>query len=83
MFEVFAIYDRAVGAYMQPFFSRSKGEALRSLAQAIGDAKHPFAQVPTDYTLFKIGSWDDVKGTMFGGAPEKVIGVWELMAPKE
>lgn len=84
MLYVCSIFDKAVGAYMQPFFTRSKGEAVRSLTQALGDPKSPFAAVPTDYTLFVLGTWDDSKGELKGlPSPEKVIGAWEVLSPKD
>lgn len=59
MLQIFTVYDTAVEAYMQPFFMRSKGEAIRSFEAACKDPEHNFAKNPTDFVLFWIGSYDD------------------------
>lgn len=60
--KMYAIYDQAVGAYLNPFFMRSRGEAVRSFGQAVSDPKSAFHSHPADYTLFEIGQYDDVTG---------------------
>lgn len=70
--EIFAVYDSAVQAFMQPFFSPSKGAALRALTDAVNDPKHEYAKHSGDYSLFKLGSFDDNSG-LFDTAPPEVI----------
>lgn len=80
MYNVFSVYDAALSAYMQPFFLRSKGEAVRSFTDAIADPKMPFHAHPEDYTLFLIGAWDDVRGVMVSPvAPERIISALECV----
>lgn len=57
--KMFSIHDVKVGAYMNPFFARSSGEAERMFAAAVADKDSNFAKFPEDYTLFEVGSWDD------------------------
>ena len=59
MLKIFTIYDSKVGAYMNPIFLRSKGEAVRSLEAALSDSNHIFSKNPEDFTLFELGSWDE------------------------
>lgn len=54
-----SVYDAAVGAYMQPFFCRSKSEAIRSFSDAVGAKESQFCAHPEDYTLMCVGAWDD------------------------
>lgn len=61
--QIYSIFDRAVGAHLQPFFVRSEGEALRMLRQAVNDPKTNFFQNPGDYTLVHHGEFADDTGT--------------------
>lgn len=68
-----AVYDAATGAYTQPFFVRSKAEAIRSFADAVGDEKSPFCAHPSDYSLFCLGEYDDQTGAV---TPKNVTEKW-------
>lgn len=74
---VCAIHDSAVGAYLQPFFTRSKGEALRSFIDVCSDAKTQFAAHPGDYHLMYLGDYDDGDGKFT--PPPDVMGPITLM----
>lgn len=76
--EIFAIYDSAVSAYMQPFFARSRGDAMRQFSDAVNDGKSPFFSHPTDYTLFVCGSWDDGGGIFDTSPPERVASAMDV-----
>lgn len=62
--QAFCVFDAAADLYMEPFFLRSRGEALRSFKDAVNKEGHPFAQHAADYTLFHIGEFDQEKGVM-------------------
>lgn len=69
-----AVHDGALGAYMQPFFSRSEGESIRGFSDACRDDKMPFKGHLADYTLFLLGSFDDTTGTVeCEPAPRKLV----------
>lgn len=71
---VTAIRDQAVGAFMQPFFSRSRGEAIRSFTDACADVKSPFHVHPKDFVLFFLGTWDDqTAGLTSVASPEALL----------
>ena len=57
-----AVYDSAVGVYFQPFFARSRAEALRSFVDVANTDGHPFNNHPGDYTLFILAEWDEESG---------------------
>lgn len=61
---LFAVYDSKSKAYMHPHHALTKGEAIRSLDQAVNDPskKSMIAQYPGDFTLFALGEFDDQKG---------------------
>jgi len=74
---MFSIFDSAAKAYLPPFFSRSRGEALRSFTDACADEKSAFARHLADYCLFYVGEFDDADGVVEGCSPVKVLGAWE------
>ena len=59
---IYSVYDDAAKAFLPPFFVRSKGEAVRSFSSAVGQSDHQFSKFKSDYTLFELGSYDDVTG---------------------
>lgn len=58
-----AVYDQAVGAYATPFFTKSRGEAVRSWLDVCNDPKSQMFIHPTDFTLLELGVYDDSNGT--------------------
>lgn len=77
---VFSVLDKAVGAYLAPFFARSKGEAIRSFTDACHDEKSLFHQHGTDYVLMYLGEFDDNSGLFRTGEPERLLGAFEAVA---
>lgn len=59
--KVFCVFDSKVEAYMQPFFMKSRGEAIRGFTEVVNDPKTSIHKWPADYTLFELGSWDESK----------------------
>lgn len=62
--KVFAIYDAAVCAYLNPMFFYTQGQAIRAWLDACSDANSSFAKHPADFTLFQIGEYDDETATL-------------------
>jgi hypothetical protein len=61
LMSVFAIYDSGVSAWRMPIFARNKGEALRSWVDAVNNPQYDYSKYPQDFTLFELGTFDDVK----------------------
>ena len=80
-FKVYAVFDKAVSAYLPPFYARADGEASRSFAEACKD-RNQFAAHVDDYTLFVIGVFDDSTGrfTNVPDAPMRLISGQEVRA---
>lgn len=77
---VFAVYDAPVGAFNQPFFCRSVGEAIRSFQDACNDPKSPFNSHASDFSLHMLGMFDDASGTFeLPKAPERVTSALEMI----
>lgn len=68
-----AIRDKKSLAFMQPFFARTKPEAIRAFADAVNDPKTQFHGHPGDYHLFAIGVFDDDTGEIVSLKTEELI----------
>lgn len=62
--KIFSVYDSSAEAYLQPFFARAPGEAVRQFQTAVNTADHNFHAYAADFTLFMIGVWDEKSGTI-------------------
>lgn len=61
--KMFSLYDGAAGFYQDPFTARADGEVLRDLGKIAQDPKAgQLHQHPADFTLFKIGEYDNNTG---------------------
>jgi hypothetical protein len=81
MRKVFTIWDEKVGAYLDPMTCVNKGEALRIMSEVLTNPEHKFSKFSQDFTLFEIGDYDEITGTLI---PYKkgisVAGLHELKA---
>lgn len=75
IYRAYAVRDKAVGAYMVPFFCRTDGEAIRSFTDAVGDKNSQFCKYPADYHMFYLGEFDDSSGIITGvpGGPQPLL----------
>lgn len=69
---LYSIFDSKAAAFLQPFFARNEGVAVRQLSSAISDGQHDFCVHAEDYTLFEVGSWDEVSGKLTAKDPTSV-----------
>ena len=67
----YAIYDSATNAYMSPFFLQTDQQALRAFGDLSVKADSEIANHPEDYSLFRIGSYDDNEGKLEACEPVK------------
>lgn len=75
---MFALYDKAVSAYMRPFFHMTKGSCIRQLMDELKDPNNPMSAHPEDYTLFHLGTWNDQDAGMDIVDPTVVARLHEL-----
>jgi hypothetical protein len=81
--QIFAVRDAKAEAYQQPFFSHSKGAAIRAVADYANEEGTPLNKHPEDYMLFHIGAWSEMSGEIRGlEQPEAIISILELMTDK-
>ncbi len=77
---IYSVFDTASGLYSRPFFSQSDGEAMRSFQDISTDAKHPIGMHPEDYTLFRLGIFDDSSGNLTNETNSSLATALELVA---
>jgi hypothetical protein len=73
-YNIYAVYDSAVNAYMRPFTMQADGQALRGFTDEACNAESPVGQHPEDYSLFRIGEYDERNGHIEACVPPKCIG---------
>ena len=56
---IYMIYDSAAAMYIGPLVYRADGEALRDFEAGSMNADSKFGQNPEDFSLYKVGSFDD------------------------
>ena len=76
----YTIYDVASGVYMRPFFSQADGQAVRGFKDIACDADHEIGKHPEDYTLYRIGAFNDTTGKMEGEELEKLATALEMVS---
>lgn len=76
---VYSVYDKAVNAFMQPFYARSAGEAIRSFTDLTRDPQTNVARHPTDFVLFALGEFDDNSGLFNSSEPRRLLAGNEVL----
>lgn len=76
----YTVFDTASGVYQRPFFMHADGEARRIFADLCADAEHPVGKHPEDYSLFRIGMYDDNKGVLSAETLECLCTGLEMVA---
>lgn len=77
--QCYSVHDKAVGAFLQPFYMRSRGEAIRSFMDAVNAENSQFARNAGDYELYQCGEWEDGTGIFSSHPPERVISALECI----
>ena len=79
---VYAIHDVKADAFLQPFFLPTDGVAVRAIVDCLDDPNHNFAAHPSDYTLFKIGEFDNSIGEFTELCKKSLGNLVEFLAHK-
>lgn len=69
----FAVYDSKAECFLRPYFAETKGLAVRAFSDAANDPQHEMCRHAEDYTLFYIGSFDQMAGELQRCAPESLL----------
>lgn len=82
--EAYSIFDHAAKAFNQPFFVQTKGVAIRTFQGTVNAPENNTVnQNPEQFTLFKLGTYDDSNGAMVPlDTPEPIIKAVEIHEPQ-
>jgi hypothetical protein len=69
--KLYAIFDRAVAAYMQPFPAHSNAHAIRLFSDHANENNSPVNKHPEDYSLDYLTDFNEADGTM-NGTPNRI-----------
>ena len=73
----YAVYDRKAEMYSQPFLEIKDGTAVRAVQDiVINNKDHAFAKHPSDFSLHRLGDFDEATGVITG--QEKPIKIIEM-----
>lgn len=72
---VFAVYDGKASFFGRPFFEQTDASAIRVFADAVNDGNpnNMWNRHPEDYSLWRVGSFDDALGKLEACMPESLV----------
>lgn len=70
---VYSVFDAKAAVYGVPFFMPKDGMAVRAFTDLANDSNTMCGKHPEDFTLFKIGEFDDATGQVVGNTPVAVV----------
>lgn len=62
MLKMFTVHDSKAEAFIQPFYELATGAAIRAFSSEANNQEHQFHRHAGDYTLFELGTFDQVTG---------------------
>lgn len=75
VFVILAVRDRAMDAFMQPFFVPALGLGVRSFSDEVNRPESPMFAHPDDYDLFHIGHYDDATALVELVSPPRQVAI--------
>ena len=66
------VRDRAINAFLKPFFLTHLGGAERAFADEVNNPQSELNKHPEDYDLFQLGTFDDGTGLFEVGVPRQI-----------
>ena len=79
-FGVYSVFDSKSAIYDRVWQAVSDPAAIRSFTDIALDATHPIGMHPEDYSLFKVGMFDDNTGALMHCDPKCIARAHELVA---
>lgn len=81
--EVYSILDTKAQAFNQPFFAPNNAVAFRVVESAMKNPQSGFTSFPADFTLFRVGTFDSIKGILIPAspAPENLGNLVQFLPP--
>jgi len=72
--QMFAIYDEKAECYKPPFYLPTVGLAIRSFTDLCNTPETTINMYPSDFKLYKLGTFDDNTGLIDQLIPAQLIG---------
>lgn len=76
--KLYSVFDSAAQAYNTPLTFQSEGLAIRSFSDAVNKEDSNFRRHAKDYTLFRIGEFDDATGEIKPLSPQAVVNALQV-----
>lgn len=70
---VCVVHDSVAAVFNHPFFSINDASAIRDFTHAVNDRNSSISKSPKDFTLYKLGTFDDVTGEFSLDVPPVVL----------
>lgn len=82
---MYCLFDSRSASFQPPFVASHEGEATRGVIMGLRSGKALFAQFPTEFSLYQVGTFDSVSGELISLVPPRhVVNVASLVeASKE
>ena len=80
---LYAVRDTKSMTFGRPFLLQNDEMAMRSFMSAVTGADEPMSEYPDDYTLYRIGEYDDTTGLIEGHNPDRVCTGLEMVAKRK
>lgn len=80
---VYSIFDSAAEVYGRPFFMPTDAMALRTFSDMAKDSNHEVGRHPEHYTLFRLGTFTDVKGALMPETPKSLANGVEFVSVED
>lgn len=68
--KIYSLFDEKAKMYSQPFYMAHDGLALRAFGDLVEDKKTTVSRYPVDFTMWKLGEFDDNTGIFDCKKPE-------------
>lgn len=76
---IYSIHDIKAESYVQPFLAPNDALALRMLQNACNDANTDFFKFAEDYSLWRVGKFDQNSGTIEAEKPNCLAKAFDLV----
>lgn len=71
----FSVYDSKAECFKNPFPMRTKNEAIRAFSDVSNDQQTEIGKHPEDFTLFYLGSYDELTGKFCNESTPEPLGL--------
>ena len=71
--KIFAVRDTKSDGFARPSFFISDEAAIRAFSTAVDGGDENMTRFPDDFTLYRLGVYDDESGIITGSDPDRVL----------